>query len=183
MPNMDGFEATAAIRENEAASGGHIPFIAMTANAMKGDRERCLEAGMDGYVSKPVQLKELFEAVEAAVPGPAGNGSPLRLPSGDAIDRETALARMEGDEEHLKELASIFLEEYAGLVGRLQAAADNCDRKALERAAHSFKGSLGVFAAGAAVDAAQRLESMAATGDMASVSRICIPSWKRRWAE
>ena len=64
MPDMDGFEATAAIREREKANGSHIPIIAMTAYAMKGDRERCLAAGMDGYVSKPIRSAELFEAIE-----------------------------------------------------------------------------------------------------------------------
>ena len=68
MPEMDGFEATAAIREREKSSGKHLPIMAMTAHAMAGDRERCLAAGMDGYVSKPIQAKELFEAVEKLIP-------------------------------------------------------------------------------------------------------------------
>ena len=68
MPEMDGMEATAAIRERERATGSHIPIIAMTAHAMKGDRERCLEAGMDGYVSKPIQLPDLLEAIRTVVP-------------------------------------------------------------------------------------------------------------------
>jgi CheY-like chemotaxis protein len=67
MPEMDGFEATAVIREKEKITDTHIPIIAMTAHAMKGDRERCLEAGMDGYVSKPVKAKTLFEAIENAI--------------------------------------------------------------------------------------------------------------------
>jgi two-component system, sensor histidine kinase and response regulator len=66
MPEMDGFEATAAIRESEAKAGGHIPIVAMTAHAMKGDEERCLHAGMDGYVAKPIQRQQLFLAIEAA---------------------------------------------------------------------------------------------------------------------
>jgi signal transduction histidine kinase/DNA-binding response OmpR family regulator/ligand-binding sensor domain-containing protein len=71
MPEMSGFEATSAIRAKEKVTGAHIPIIAMTAHAMKGDRERCLEAGMDGYVAKPLQVKELFEAIEAVIPIPA----------------------------------------------------------------------------------------------------------------
>jgi CheY-like chemotaxis protein len=67
MPEMDGLEATRAIRETERDSGKHIPIIAMTAHVMKGDRERCLEAGMDGYVSKPIKIKELFAAIEELV--------------------------------------------------------------------------------------------------------------------
>ncbi|MBZ5578166.1 MAG: response regulator [Acidobacteriia bacterium] len=67
MPEMDGFEATAAIRKIEKARGGHIPVIAMTAHAMKGDRDRCLAAGMDGYVAKPIHAAELFQAIGALI--------------------------------------------------------------------------------------------------------------------
>ena len=70
MPEMDGFEATAAIRQREETTGRHVPIIAMTAHAMKGDRERCLEAGMDGYVSKPLQPEVLYAAVEGPLPSP-----------------------------------------------------------------------------------------------------------------
>jgi len=64
MPGMDGFEATAAIRESEKLTGGHIPIVAMTAHALVGDQERCLAAGMDGYVSKPIRTSELFATIE-----------------------------------------------------------------------------------------------------------------------
>jgi CheY-like chemotaxis protein len=83
MPEMDGFEATAAIRAREKESGRRLPIIAMTAYAMKGDRERCLAAGMDGYVSKPLQPRELFEAVEGPSRESAGSspGSGVRGPA------------------------------------------------------------------------------------------------------
>jgi CheY-like chemotaxis protein len=68
MPDMDGFETAAAIRERERETGGHLPIIAMTAMAMKGDRERCLSLGMDGYISKPMQQHELFEVIEKFAP-------------------------------------------------------------------------------------------------------------------
>jgi CheY-like chemotaxis protein len=75
MPEMDGFEATAAIREKEKIEGGHLPIIAMTAHTMKGDRERCLQSGMDGYVLKPIQSKEFFTTIEEVItsPQPANN--------------------------------------------------------------------------------------------------------------
>ena len=64
MPKMDGFQATAAIRDRERQKGSHIPIIAITGYAMKGDRQRCLDAGMDAYLCKPIRSKELFEAIE-----------------------------------------------------------------------------------------------------------------------
>ena len=69
MPGMDGLEATAAIRKKEISTGAHMPIIAMTAHALTGDRERCLAAGMDGYVSKPIRTAELFSAIENAMSG------------------------------------------------------------------------------------------------------------------
>jgi len=67
MPEMDGFEATAAIRESEQSTGKHIPIIAMTAHALKSDEDRCLSAGMDAYLSKPIRTNELFAAIENAL--------------------------------------------------------------------------------------------------------------------
>jgi CheY-like chemotaxis protein len=69
MPEMDGFEATKLIREKEGAGGTHLPIIALTAHTMQGDEERCLSSGMDGYVSKPIQLAELFSVIESVIPG------------------------------------------------------------------------------------------------------------------
>ena len=71
MPEMDGLQATAAIRAREELTGGHLPIVAMTAHAMTGDRERCLAAGMDGYVSKPIQRAELFAVLEQVTSGSA----------------------------------------------------------------------------------------------------------------
>jgi two-component system, sensor histidine kinase and response regulator len=79
MPEMDGFEATAAIREQEAKCGGHLPIIAMTAHVMKGDRERCIERGMDEYVAKPIHKQKLYEAIEAVLAGTATGARTLRL--------------------------------------------------------------------------------------------------------
>ena len=101
MPEMDGLEATAAIRANERSSGRHLPIIAMTAHALKGDRERCLEAGMDGYTSKPIDVEELFAAIDSlapcaadADPGAIGPGADLPAsaghPPGAAVDWSVA---------------------------------------------------------------------------------------------
>jgi CheY-like chemotaxis protein len=93
MPDMDGFEATAAIRQNEKILGTHIPIVAMTAHAMKGDRERCIAAGMDGYVSKPIQAAELFEAIAGLMPATLATPSdaPAGPPGEDVLDAAAAL--------------------------------------------------------------------------------------------
>src|SRR6266403_1540675 len=121
MPEMDGFEATAAIRQKEKAIGAHIPIIALTAHAMKGDRERCVAGGMDGYVSKPVQAEELIQAVE----GLDGNSRATSKTSdltNEVVDREVALARVEGDEGLLADLAKLFCEESPKLLSAVRDA-------------------------------------------------------------
>jgi len=106
MPEMDGFEATAAIREREKKTGHHLPILAMTAHAMQGDRERCLEAGMDGYVSKPVRPKELFEAIEAVMAGAQGpdGDPPEEKMREEVLDRAALMDRVGGDAGLLREI-------------------------------------------------------------------------------
>jgi len=165
MPEMDGFEATAAIRQKEKAMGKHIPIIALTAHAMKGDRERCLAGGMDGYVSKPVQAEELIQAVE----GLDDNSHAARKTSdltSEVIDREEALARVDGDEGLLADLAKLFCEESPKLLSAVRDAVAKGDTAALKRAAHSLKGSMSTFAARDATEAALRLEEFASEGDL-----------------
>src|SRR5262249_20728541 len=110
MPEMGGFEATALIRAREQGSGRHTPIIAPTAHAMKGDRERCLQAGMDGYVAKPIQARELFEAMDEVLralgqgqPSPPDNPGEAPPPNAglEEFDREAALERVGGDAELL----------------------------------------------------------------------------------
>jgi CheY-like chemotaxis protein len=248
MPEMDGFEATTAIRGREKATGGHIPIIAMTANAMKGDREACLAAGMDGYVSKPFRAGELYRTIEGAVAptvpvAPVGEPvassdqqpvSPLARPeldfdelgstelaevsrvvegaasrrppsliSGDVhaeegrreaaprqargqasggdgqfppppspsiappFDGSEALDRVGGSAETLKELVALFFEECPKLMTEIRGGLSRGDAGAVRRAAHTLKGSAGIFAANAAASAAADLESVARAGDLA----------------
>ena len=120
MPEMDGFEATGRIRAGEESSGRHVPILAMTAHAMKGDRERCLAAGMDGYVAKPIQPPELFDAIEALIARlpraptePAAPGG-ARAQSGSGPGAASA-----GTGDLLTELDGVFLDSLSAANGRI----------------------------------------------------------------
>jgi PAS domain S-box-containing protein len=160
MPEMDGFEATAAIRARESMSGVHTPIVAMTAHALKGDRERCLAAGMDAYVSKPLRPQELFEVLASMVPAAgAGPSAPAeREAASEAFDIAAALERVDGDRELMKELAGLFLGECPQRMGEIRDAIARRDGAKLQRAAHYLKGSVGNFGAHRAYEAAGRLE-------------------------
>ncbi|HLI30970.1 MAG TPA: response regulator, partial [Terriglobia bacterium] len=179
MPVMDGVEATAAIRERESKTGSHTPIIAMTAHALKGDRERCLEAGMDGYVSKPIKIKELLDAIDAAVPSGISVERELAKPaqpggaSFSVINYEQALAKVEGDKDLLGELASLFLEDIPSQLRAIRAAAEQGDVNALAQLAHTVKGAVANFAAEAAVDAALKLETAARSGNLPLAKPAC----------
>ena len=157
MPEMDGLEATAAIRQAETPTGGHIPIIAMTAHAMKGDRDRFLAAGMDGYVAKPVRPHELYAAVEGC--GPNAEAGPLA--SADVpFAWDAALERVGGDEAMLRDLAEMFFAECPKLMQQIREHLAGADGPELRRAAHTLKGSAHVFGAEATAAAAHRLEEI-----------------------
>jgi CheY-like chemotaxis protein len=161
MPEMDGFEATAAIRKIEQSKGKHTPIIAMTAHAMKGDRERCLEAGMDAYISKPIQFDELIEVTESLSDFSAS--AEARPESGWKL--EEALARIGGDQALLADLAKIFCEKSPNLLAAVQDAIAQKNLVDLRRAAHSLKGAISTFAAQDAFDAAAKLEGFSRLED------------------
>jgi CheY-like chemotaxis protein/HPt (histidine-containing phosphotransfer) domain-containing protein len=188
MPEMDGFEATAAIRKKEKAAGAHLPIIAMTAHAMKGDQERCLEAGMDGYVAKPLRVAELFAAIESLsptltlTPTPRNIDTPVRHaqrmdegPTGQVINASEVLARVDGDMDFLAELVDLFLDSSPKLLSDIRETVSRGDPEALARAAHTLKGSVGNFAPnGGAFKAALRLEMIGREGDMTGVEDTCV---------
>jgi len=161
MPEMDGFQATRTIRARENGTVRHIPIIAMTAYAMAGDRERCLEAGMDGYIPKPVNAQDLFEAIESVQCGSNGSGKATTAAmSVQHFDKAQILDRVGGDTDLLKEVVQIFVDEFPKTVDRIRDAVRNSDFDDLERAAHALKGSVSNFSAASAVDAASNLEAM-----------------------
>ncbi len=168
MPILDGFEATAQIRNKESGSGKHTPIIAMTAHALVGDKERCLEAGMDDYVSKPIQPDELFKVI-ARLLGETAPETP-KMVDEDVIDINAALTRLDGDVELLREVAQLFMAEQAKLISEMRAALENGDFKALEVSAHTMKGMLGNFEAKAAKEAAFKLEQMSKEGDFSKAA-------------
>ncbi|MBI5752452.1 MAG: response regulator [Hydrogenophilales bacterium] len=164
MPEMDGLEATRRIRAREQASGGHLPIIAMTANALPGDRERCLEAGMDGYVAKPVTKEALFQTIDEVLgrfsPPPAESGA-----AGMAIfDVRAAAARLNDDLALLRQLGAIFLGSWNGNRERLLQALANADQPLLQREAHTLKGLLSTFSANRAHPKIQAFEKRVKQG-------------------
>ena len=172
MPEMDGFAATAAIREAEQGSNRHLPIIAMTAHAMKGDRERCLEAGMDGYVSKPLTPEELFRTIENIFPAANGHDHPPQPAQKKIWSRMRALRSAGGDAELLRELMETFCREEPKLLEAIRRAVDSQDARKLHVAAHTLKGSLATLGALAAREAAERLESLGAAGDVQSAREV-----------
>ena len=171
MPELDGLSATVLIRQTERRSGGHVRIVAMTAHAMTGDRDRCVAAGMDDYVTKPLHPSELLDAVErGASPGRAPSDSPdqlvLRQPQDErstmpVYDMDRALARLEGERKLLREMITIFLVESIGLMKTIRESAGSGDLAALGRAAHTLKGATGTLGAPRAFEAARRLEDAA----------------------
>ncbi len=177
MPEMDGLTATQHIRASEKKSGGHLPIIAMTARAMRGDRETCLAAGMDGYVSKPISREELQAAIEeqtsqlgreAPLPAVSAN-KPVPASKVGGWDARKFLERIGNDESLLREVTDIFLEETPKLLARLHEAVASQAAEMVERTAHSLKGDLAYFGS-AAADHARELETMGRAHDLAEAS-------------
>ena len=145
MPRMDGFEATTAIRASEVGTGRRMPILAMTAHAMKGDRERCLAAGMDGYFSKPIRAALFIAAVEGRAPArnglaPVGSRETQPDNAARAFDLAGALARVHGKRPLLRMMAELFLADCPGLLNQMRSALAIADGPMLERAAHRMKG-------------------------------------------
>jgi PAS domain S-box-containing protein len=177
MPVMDGLEATQVIRDRERQSGRHVPIIAMTAQAMSGDRERCLEAGMDAYLSKPVRAARLHEAIESIMTKRAaettigGDGSrPGETAS--SLDWSIALGATGGDRELLREVMGEFLTEYPRLIEQAQAAIRAGDAPTACRTAHTIKGALRTLGANSAGRRAEELEKPLRSGALDAANEL-----------
>ncbi len=161
MPEMGGAEAMAVIREREQASGAHMPIVALTAHALKGDRERCIESGADGYVTKPISPGMLFREIDLVL----GNEQTSSAPDAGSSDR-SVMARLTTDPEMLREIIAVFLDDSPKLLETLRAALVAKDGGAAYRTAHTLKGSVSHFQAQEIVAHLQRLEARAREGDV-----------------
>jgi signal transduction histidine kinase/CheY-like chemotaxis protein/HPt (histidine-containing phosphotransfer) domain-containing protein len=162
MPEMGGFEATAAIRALETErQATRLPIVAMTAHAMKGDRERCLEAGMDEYLTKPLDSRQLCALVEQMAGG-AQAGEPHRELATLSL---RVLARVGGDHELLAEISRLFVDDAPRHLQSIREALDSRNGEWLRRAAHGLKGAAANFEADGVVSAARTLEEIGRTGD------------------
>jgi two-component system, sensor histidine kinase and response regulator len=165
MPDMDGLTATGAIRAAENGNGQRVPIIAMTAHAMKGDHERCLEAGMDGYVSKPIRPEKLYEAIQAALG--------KTLPTIESADRAVSADLDDHDAELAPEVAEAFLEEAPRLLKAIRCAlTEGKAAGELASAAHALKGAAAQVGASAVSLAAATLEARGRAGDLKDAPRV-----------
>ncbi len=191
MPDMNGYDATAAIRLVEQQTGRHVPIVAMTAEVMKGDRENCLSMGMDDYISKPFEPESLYRVI-ASVPalsisaaaasagGPEADLPDAPLPDASlpdaplfdegAIDWSIAQSNTGEDAALLDNIIQLFQTESAHMLAEIHRAIDASDPSQLRRAAHLLKGSAAIFGALPVVDAALRLETMGREGNLASAT-------------
>jgi PAS domain S-box-containing protein len=166
MPQMDGLTATGRIRDQEKKTGRHVPIIAMTAHAMRGDRERCLEAGMDDYVSKPISSSTLLEAICRVVPASDRDPETAEAAAPSAADDDAGemaalLEAFNHDGEFFKDVAEMFIADYPPMVETVEKAIADEDGALLSRTAHALKGMARNFQIDGAADAARQLEMLA----------------------
>ncbi len=168
MPVMSGFEATARIREREVTQGRSTPIVALTAHAMKGDEERCLAQGMNGYVSKPISVPTLLKAMHAVLPG-SESAAPASIQQDTPPGKTIATPGTALDAEMRRGIVEVFLQHDGRLWQAVAAAAERRDAAALQRGALALKASLAALEAPAAVAAARDLEIMGSSGDLQRV--------------
>jgi CheY-like chemotaxis protein len=175
MPEMNGWQATQAIREKEKTTGQHIPIAAMTAHAMTGDEEKCIAAGMDFYLTKPIRTQELFAVLEEIGQKSGSNLGAQSLSESAAtnvIDLVGVLERLEGDRDLFEELAQVFKTECPKMVKEIRHAISTHDASNLEHQAHALKGSSANIGSSAVSQTAYEIEKVARSADMERASAL-----------
>jgi CheY-like chemotaxis protein len=174
MPELDGFETTIEIRKREKSTGGHVPIIAMTAHAMKGDRERCLSVGMDGYLSKPIKRTETLATIAQVLKAVAELPvAPIvSVEKRPEVDLTTLLESMAGDSQLLCQVVEVFLAEAPKMVEQIGAAVSARDALKLEHAAHRMKGCVCNFTQGRAFGTSVRLVEAGRSGDLSQADTL-----------
>lgn len=176
MPRMDGYEATREIRKREEGSGRRIPIIAMTAHALAGEREKCLAAGMDDYIAKPVKPGELGALLARWVPGeeageePAAQQEPL---DGEVLEGLRQLGSAD-EPGILEELISIFVEDAEVRMAALKEAFEREDRTSLREVAHALKGSSANMGAVRMSETCRKLEELTASGALEEIGEAIL---------
>ena len=172
MPEMGGIEVAKTVRSWPEKPGTHLPIIAITALATHEDQARCLQAGMDGYVSKPIQIPELFETIARVIPSHTQNAAQATagVRWADVLDYGGLLTRVNGDIALLQELVTLFLEDYAQRLACLQAAVAQADWQELKRVLHSLKGAVSNFSAHAVLEVILRFEAALVTGKLHAIA-------------
>jgi signal transduction histidine kinase/CheY-like chemotaxis protein len=166
MPVMGGIDATIALRRRELGTGRHLRVVAMTAHAMSADRDRCLAAGMDGYISKPIDPSVLFAVVEQG----DAEAMPVLAGSTTIFDQETLRERIFGDDALMVELVELFVDDLPARIGAIRQAILEQHAQALYAAAHDLKGTATTLSTDALAHVAGELEQLGASGDVTAAT-------------
>jgi len=175
MPEMNGLEAAGVIREMERSTASRTPILALTAHAAAEDRHRCIAAGMDAYIPKPIRVNEFMNAIAQLLPSIGGLVPDCSIPEEPAefIDTHGLMERFEGDTELLQEATDIFCRNYPRQLAQLRAAVAGGDCETIERCAHTIKASIGMLGGVAAEHAALRLEKMGRSRNQQNALEAC----------
>jgi CheY-like chemotaxis protein len=179
MPTMDGFAATAAIREGERVSGKHVRIVAVTAHAMNSDRERCLNAGMDGYLAKPFDPEKLFMTVEQSTGRDSSPATITAAADPPTFDEAALLHRLSDNTELMIEVIGIFIEDCPTRLAAIEDAVTRRDAEDLRKAAHALKGAAANLSAIGLFEAASAMEQIGAQSRMDAA----MDAWRHLSAE